>query len=139
MSPVTGDFNQDGFADLAVCNMFTDSLSVLINRGDATFEAPVSYGTIHDLLSITAGDFNQDGILDLAGCSVGYRQGVVIHFGNGDGTFQPGLRSPTRWSYMHKIIADDFNKDGLTDLALLYNRGSSGIILLNNGTDMFLK
>lgn len=66
----SGDLNGDGTPDL----FFSDgrSLAVMLNRGDATFQAPLWYGFADTL---AAGDFNGDGRLDLAGAWVNERNG----------------------------------------------------------------
>ena len=66
----SGDLNGDGRPDL----VFSDgrSLAVMLNRGDATFQAPLWYGFADTL---AAGDFNGDGRLDLAGAWVNDRNG----------------------------------------------------------------
>ena len=66
----SGDLNGDGSPDL----VFSDggSLAVMLNRGDATFQAPLWYGFADTL---AAGDFNGDGRLDLAGAWVNDRNG----------------------------------------------------------------
>jgi FG-GAP-like repeat/FG-GAP repeat len=73
----SGDLNGDGSPDL----VFSDSgaLAVMLNRGDATFQAPLWYGLAD---TIAAGDFNGDGRLDLAGAWVNDRNGawnVTVH------------------------------------------------------------
>ena len=42
-SVVVGDFNGDGKPDLAVANVYTNTVSVLLGNGDGTFQAPVNY------------------------------------------------------------------------------------------------
>ncbi len=48
LSIVSADFNRDGTLDLAVGEI--DSLSVLLGKGDGTFERPVSYSAESILL-----------------------------------------------------------------------------------------
>jgi hypothetical protein len=40
-----GDFNGDGFADLAVSTDNLDKISIMFNNGDGTFGAPVAFLT----------------------------------------------------------------------------------------------
>jgi hypothetical protein len=42
-SVAVGDFNGDGKPDLAVANVYTNTVSVLLGNGDGTFQAPVNY------------------------------------------------------------------------------------------------
>ena len=62
----TGDWNQDGFPDLAVSNIGTNSL--LINQGDGTFHAePIDEDDRRTLLStsIAIADLSGDGLPDI--------------------------------------------------------------------------
>lgn len=61
-----GDFNGDGKLDLVVANPAERSVSVLLGKGDGTFEAPVNYPIGTNPFSIAVGDFNGDGRLDIA-------------------------------------------------------------------------
>jgi hypothetical protein len=58
-----GDFNGDGATDLAVCN-FGDptagddgNMSILLGRGDGTFEAATNFTGVKNCTGIAAGDF----------------------------------------------------------------------------------
>ena len=42
-SVAVGDFNGDGFDDLAVTNYGTGNVAVLLGNGDGTFQAPALY------------------------------------------------------------------------------------------------
>ena len=62
-----GDFNGDGKADLAVANLGSNNVAVLLGNGNGTFATAVTYasgGTAP--FSVAVGDFNGDGKLDLA-------------------------------------------------------------------------
>ena len=92
------DFNGDGKPDLAVANKNCNntcglgSMSVLLNRGDGTFQPAVAYGSDTAPVSIVAGDFNGDGKTDLAVANginpvVPSPGTVTIFLNNGNGTF----------------------------------------------------
>ena len=40
-----GDFNRDGHPDMAVANRSSDDVSVLLNKGDGSFQAPIHFAT----------------------------------------------------------------------------------------------
>jgi hypothetical protein len=132
----TGDFNGDGYPDLAIADYYAADFSaskgliILLGNGDGTFQSPTpipieQYGPTW----VTVGDFNKDGKLDLAvgGPSVGrdlfVGGGLAILLGNGNGTFG----SPTYYSlYPNQTnvgvnpgdaaVVADVNLDGNPDL-----------------------
>src|SRR5437870_3333430 len=82
---VSGDFNEDGKADLVVGDPgFGERVSVSLGNGDGTFQPYVTYLTGIHPFAIAIGDFNEDGHLDLA---ITCWRVVCILLGNGDGTF----------------------------------------------------
>src|SRR5215813_10041632 len=60
-----GDFNHDGFLDLAVANSGFHFVSVFYGNGDGTFEPAVQFDTVKNSGAVTAADLNGDGHLDL--------------------------------------------------------------------------
>ncbi|HEV2382043.1 MAG TPA: choice-of-anchor D domain-containing protein [Terriglobia bacterium] len=132
---VTGDFNGDGFLDLATVNEDGQSVSILLGKGDGTFQAHVDYDVGALPMGLVAADFNGDGTLDFA--VVNYQsQNISILLGNGDGTFQPAVdyAAPTN---PVAIVAADFNGDGHQDLAVAALTSGSVAVLLGNGDGTF--
>ena len=70
-SVAIGDFNGDGRPDLAVANVDSNTVSVLLGNGDGTFQAAVNYGVGTKPFSVVVGDFNGDGKPDLAVTNAG--------------------------------------------------------------------
>ena len=85
--------------------------------------------------AIVSGDFNNDGKLDVAIADYVGSQ-VAILLGNGDGTFQPAMYSPS--ANLGLSIADgDLNGDGLLDLLVGGQDGNSFVVMLGNGDGTF--
>jgi hypothetical protein len=113
-------------------------LSTLLGKGDGTFQKPVVYS--YPLgVPIAVGDFNGDGKLDLVvtgalgdGGPSGNTVNVLL--GNGDGTFQAPLVSPTT-EFPTFVAVGDFNHDGKMDVAVIDPPYIS--VLLGNGDGTF--
>jgi hypothetical protein len=132
-SLTTGDFNGDGYLDLAVAGDFNDTVSVLLGKGDGTFLTHVDYPTGHMPLSIAAGDLRGIGKLDLATANFGANT-VSVLLGKGDGTFITNVDYNTG-SEPTSVIAGDLNGDGKLDLAVGAGIGVS--LFLGNGDGTF--
>ncbi len=109
-----GDFNGDGYADVAVANALGD-LDVLINAGDGTLEPFVHYDAGISDDSMAVADFDGDGQLDLA-IATDYAT-IGVFLGKGDGTFAP-IVNYTTGSMPYSMSASDVNGDGHVDLVL---------------------
>jgi hypothetical protein len=65
-SVAIGDLDGDGVPDLAVSNIFSDDVSVLIGNGDGTFQTQLRFGAGDGPQSVAIGDLDGDGVPDLA-------------------------------------------------------------------------
>jgi hypothetical protein len=134
------DFNNDGFIDLAVVNIGSNDVSILLNNGCGVFTeapgSPVSMGLGILTSDIVAADFNGDGSIDLAVVNE-VNNTVTILLNNGSDMFTPGPGSPfPAGTVPLSIVAADFNGDGFVDLAIA-DVGGTVSVLLNNGSAMF--
>ena len=141
-----GDFNRDGFKDLAMAGS-SARLYLLRGNGDGTFVQQPTVTLIpgenhlgEDGTDIDVGDFNRDGIQDLVVAVSLNGSRTVILIGNGDGSFrapliitEPAVRIP-----QYQAVAD-YNGDGSQDLALSLGWGFQGMIeiLKGNGDGTF--
>lgn len=146
-SIATGDFNQDGKADLAVANYGSGQgasdggISVLLNNGSGGFSAPNNISAGLNPRSITAADFNSDGHLDLAVlhyvsgncCISGF---ATILLGDGSGNFTSAGAPLSIGSDPSSLTVGDFNRDGNADLAATLSTGRVAV-LLGNGAGGF--
>lgn len=111
-NPQTGDFNGDGFPDLAG----TDGSGVRVfpGRGDGTFGAGLHTGLGGSVADIAAGDLTLDGRFDLV--AVGSAGGQVL-VGRSDGSFDV-LPFPILQGARH-VALGEFNGDGRLDLVIV--------------------
>ena len=129
-----GDLNGDGKLDVATGNPGAKSVSVLVNSGRGTFEAPVNYALNREPWDVAIADLNVDGKLDLATANPNT---VSVLLNRGDGSFGDKVDFPTgrsTWSF----AVGDLNGDGKPDIATANNNGLSTIsVLINQGDGSF--
>jgi hypothetical protein len=136
-SSTTGDFNEDGFPDIAVSSQTPNVVTILLGKGDGTFNVASSTLAISAPPTVVVkGDFNNDGHMDLA-VALGNTSGLAIFLGKGDGTFTAVPTSPPTGSNPGGIAVGDFNGDGQVDLAVTNSGSSTVTVLLGNGDGTF--
>lgn len=130
---VTADFNGDGRLDLAVANLSSNTVSILLGNADGTFQPAQTYATGMGPASLAVGDFNGDGKLDIATANEGNNT-VSVLLGNGDGTFQ-AVKSYAVGSQPVSVAVGNF--DGKLDIVTA-NQGDNTVSLLpGNGDGTF--
>jgi Bacterial Ig-like domain (group 3)/FG-GAP-like repeat len=130
---------------LVVANSGDDSVSVILNNGNETFQSRTDYHAGSNPFSVATADFNGDGSPDLAvansncpsfpTCGPGT---ISIVLGNGDGTFQgPVEYSTGTGTDPYSVLVGDFNGDKKPDLAVANYATNTVSILLGNGDGTF--
>jgi hypothetical protein len=145
--PRMADLNGDGIPDLVTVDPSANTVSIMLGNGNGTFAKPIIYPAGLGADAVAIGDLNGDHkpdliVADYGGSGAANSGGVSVLLGNGDGSFQPAVFTPTG-SQPLVIIPRDFNGDGKLDIALasdtLINFTTAGTvdILLGNGTGGF--
>ena len=137
-----GDFNGDGFQDLAAANGGSNNITVLLGNGAGGFTPaagdPFPVGT--NPYNLGVGDFNNDGIQDLAVANAGSNS-VTVLLGDGAGGFTPAAGSPVPAGKTPGFLAvavGDFNGDGNPDLAATSLFDGTVTVMLGNGKGAFM-
>ena len=132
-SMAVGNFNADGFQDIAVANrgvfgrngQENGDLSILFGYGDGTLAPQIHIVAGNHPHTVVARDFNGDGIDDLAVADD--RTGDVrVLLAAGSGTFAPAVLYPGGSGSSPEggsLAAGDFNGDGRTDLIVAIGGG----------------
>ena len=131
----TGDLNGDGFADIVTANNRSGNMSVLINKGDGTFNPPVNIKTGANPQDIALGDFDGDLDLDVVITNSG-ASNVAVLLGNGAG----GFGAPTLIKTKPKpgaIALGDLNGDLVNDLVVTHVGRNTISVLIGNGAGGF--
>ena len=133
------DLTGNGKPDLIVPITYASNpyeVSILMNKGNGTFDAPVSYALPIEPLAVVAGDFNNDGKADIAVMNFGNSGSISVLLNSGTGTFPTYTTYPIN-GYGYGIAVGDFNKDGNLDIVATDLTNSTVSVLLGNGTGAF--
>jgi 6-phosphogluconolactonase (cycloisomerase 2 family) len=129
------DLDGDSDLDLAVANDGSDSVSILKNNGDGTFEFDSNYAVGNAPQSIFCADLDGDGDLDLAVANL-LSNNVSILKNNGDGSFQSTVNYEAGDS-PSSVFCADLDGDGDLDLAVANKYSFNVSVLRNNGDGTF--
>jgi hypothetical protein len=115
------DVNEDGSPDLVVAAADANSINVLINRGDGTFDV-TAVPAPGSPRGIAVGDFDRDGHIDIVYSS--YALGTItVFFGDGAGAFASPLVAATGRN-PQGVAVGDLDGDGMLDVVVA-NTGAS--------------
>jgi hypothetical protein len=138
-SVAIGDLDADGKPDLAVTNVYSNTVSVFLNTtatGSMTpsFAAKVDFTTEAYPYSVAIGDLNGDGRPDLAVANYSsYTVSVLINT-TATGSTIPSFAAKvdfTTGAYPYFVAIGDLDGDGKSDLAVANNGLNTISVLLN--------
>ncbi|MGF1938683.1 MAG: beta strand repeat-containing protein [Nostoc sp. ChiQUE02] len=142
-SIITGDFNKDGNTDLVTANKSSQSVSVLLGKGDGTFKPASNFSVVGfnglNPYSVAVADFNKDGKLDLVTAN-NSSSNISVLFGDDKATggFGPAVNfALPSGSSPISLVVGDFNKDGKSDIVTANNASQNISLLLGDGTGGF--
>jgi hypothetical protein len=131
------DFNGDGKPDLVTAG--DGNVVVLINNGNGIFHQGASIPVNGVATALAVGDFAGNGKQDFA---VALGNTIDVFMGNGNGTFQAPKVINLGDVAITSLVAGNFNKGGLPDLAAIVtslagSQSSVVQVLQNNGHGTF--
>ncbi|KAA3632255.1 MAG: VCBS repeat-containing protein [Calditrichaeota bacterium] len=136
-----GDFNMDGYNDLAIGDV--SGLYILLNNQNQTFTQsyfyPLAYTTEDIEVTNHGSDFNNDNLYDLciAVPSIGgANSDLVVFYGNSNGSFTSQTVRTVKGQIFSNTI-HDFNGDGELDIAFVNGAYDYISILFGDGAGNF--
>lgn len=139
---ITGDFNNDGLIDIAVCNgnsFANQQVTLLLNTGSGTFTGTNkrNFAATANTLDMKAGDFNKDGNLDIVTCGQTNNEFSLL-LGDGNGNLAAPVNFPVGAS-PRGIAVGDFNNDSNLDVIVSNSTAPrQAYIYLGNGSGNFI-
>ncbi|MDC0358473.1 FG-GAP-like repeat-containing protein [Oligoflexia bacterium] len=131
----SGDFNGDGYADIAELTAIVSNVNIHLSNGDGTFQAPVAYNAESAPLGLVSEDLNKDGVLDIM--TADRTNGTIsVFMGNGDGTFQ-GKVTYGAVTGARGLAVGDVNGDGIADAVTGSETAAQFAVNLGNGDGTF--
>lgn len=129
-----GDFNRDGYIDLAIASTGGSVVATYSGNGAGAFNNEQLFNVGLSPNSITTVDINRDTYLDIAVTNAGDNTLSVLN-GNGAGAFAPQAIYGTGVGAISVGVAD-FDKNNWPDLAVAINGEDTVSVYLNDATGL---
>jgi uncharacterized repeat protein (TIGR02543 family) len=136
-SVTVGDFNGDGWQDIATAHSVSNTVSIRLGDGQGGFSGTTNVAVGSNPQSVAVGDFNGDGKQDIATANRGSST-ISIRLGDGQGGFSGTTEVRVGFRTRPVSVAvGDFNGDGKQDIAAANQASSTVSILLGDGQGGF--
>lgn len=128
-----GDLNGDGYQDIASADSTAGRVSVLLGKGDGTFNTSYSAATVSGARSVALADFTQDGKLDIVATQgTTMNAQVLINDGGVTPAFTSTVVAVSTTNGLRNVATADFNGDSWPDIAVAgFGAGKVGVRLNN--------
>jgi len=112
------DVDLDGDVDLVTADRATDTVGVLLGRGDGTFLSPLisTTGRRTGPWALALADFNLDGVPDVVTGNFDSADATLL-LGIGNGHFEAPVSAGETGAGSYGLVAADFDGDGKQDFA----------------------
>jgi len=135
VSVASADFDADGKVDLAVLNNGTNNVSVLLGDGTGSMATGIDFAAGTGSISIITSDFNEDGKIDLAILNATSANVSILTNCTTFCDYTFGAATNFSASGYLSLIKEDFNEDGILDLAVV--NSFNVFVSLGNGNGTF--
>jgi hypothetical protein len=135
---VSGDFNQDGYPDLAVVNFGSNNVTVLLNNKSGGFTVGGTYNVGTGPYAIARASFGSDTYPDLVVVNENAQSiSVLINKADGTGAFKAAVPYATGLTSPSSVAIGHLGNSGNLDLAIGDTASAKVAILLGNSDGSF--
>jgi hypothetical protein len=131
-----GDFNNDGLPDAATANVADNTVSIVLGRGDGTFDPQQVVAVGGQPRGLVVFDADGDGDPDIATANTAGNN-VSLLLNDGNGVFGPATSFDSGGNGEYSLGAGDMDNDGIADLVVGTRNDQLIHVLAGNGNATF--
>jgi hypothetical protein len=130
------DFDRDGFTDICVANVDSNTVSILLGDGDGTYGPQQVVNVGGGPRGIAVLDVDGDGDIDIANTNP-LSGNYCTLLNNGSGVFGAPTYSEGGGAGEWGMVAGDMDNDGILDLVIGAQNGQQILVERSNGNNSF--